>query len=175
MNQQEYIKKALRSESKDYKFQSTGDITPRIEHAVYGLVTEAGELLDAIKKAKIYGQKLDKVNVVEELGDIMWYRNFKNPEDVATAFGTSGHTGFLSNEFDPSAFKLLSCARSHEDGLDGYSISPFTFRLPNHDFGFLRPKKSFEDAITFPPELDVVGSSAYDTSGELFDGILEVV
>jgi len=73
MNQQEYIKKALRSESKDYKFQSTGDITPRIEHAVYGLVTEAGELLDAIKKAKIYGQKLDKVNVVEELGDIMWY------------------------------------------------------------------------------------------------------
>jgi hypothetical protein len=127
---------------------------------------ETGDALD---------NNFDVVDLSREqpkIGDIMWYRNFKNPEDVATAFGTSGHTGFLSNEFDPSAFNLLSCARSHEDGLDGYSISPFTFRLPNHDFGFLRPKKSLEDAITFPLELDVVGSSTYDTSGELFDGIL---
>lgn len=73
MNSNEYIKKALKTESKDYKFKSTGDVTPRIEHAVYGLVTESGELLDAIKKAKIYGQDLDKVNIVEELGDLMWY------------------------------------------------------------------------------------------------------
>ena len=38
-----------------------------------GIVTEAGELMDSIKKAKIYGQKLDKTNLIEELGDIMWY------------------------------------------------------------------------------------------------------
>lgn len=73
MNSNEYIEKALKTESKDYKFKATGDVTPRIEHAVYGFVTESGELLDAVKKAKIYGQDLDKVNMIEEMGDLMWY------------------------------------------------------------------------------------------------------
>ena|SRR3990167_4488290 len=73
MNSNEYIKKALKTESKDYRFKPTADVTPRIEHAVYGLVTESAELLDAVKKAKIYGQDLDKVNIIEEMGDIMWY------------------------------------------------------------------------------------------------------
>jgi len=73
MNQKEYIKLALRSESENYKFIGTGKVTPRIEHAIYGVVTEAGELMGAIKKAKIYGQDLDRVNLIEEMGDLMWY------------------------------------------------------------------------------------------------------
>lgn len=73
MKPSEYIKQAKRTEPKTYKFRKTGEVTPRIEHAVMGIVTEAGELMDSIKKAKIYGQKLDKTNLIEELGDIMWY------------------------------------------------------------------------------------------------------
>lgn len=42
-------------------------------HGSMGMVTEAGELMDALKKNLIYGAKLDKVNVQEELGDIGWY------------------------------------------------------------------------------------------------------
>lgn len=38
-----------------------------------GLVTETGEIFDAIKKAKIYGKKLDRVNIAEEFGDMFWY------------------------------------------------------------------------------------------------------
>lgn len=38
-----------------------------------GAVTEVGELMDAIKKSKIYGRSLDRVNLVEEMGDVMWY------------------------------------------------------------------------------------------------------
>lgn len=38
-----------------------------------GVAGEAGELLDAIKKAWIYGLPLDVENVVEELGDILFY------------------------------------------------------------------------------------------------------
>ncbi len=45
----------------------------RIEHGVIGIVTEAGELMDAVKKTKIYRKELDKVNLIEELGDIFWY------------------------------------------------------------------------------------------------------
>lgn len=39
-------------------------------HAAIGICGEAGELLDAIKKHVIYGKPLDRVNVIEELGDI---------------------------------------------------------------------------------------------------------
>lgn len=42
-------------------------------HMVIGVSTEAGELLDQYKKGFAYGKKLDKVNIVEELGDLLWY------------------------------------------------------------------------------------------------------
>ncbi len=72
MTPTEYIQKALRTEA-PYRFEPTGDVTVRIEHAVMGTVTEAGELMDAVKKAKINGRALDRVNLVEEVGDVMWY------------------------------------------------------------------------------------------------------
>ena len=42
-------------------------------HAVYGVSGEAGELADAVKKHQVYGQPLNVDNVMEELGDLMWY------------------------------------------------------------------------------------------------------
>lgn len=42
-------------------------------HAAMGCVTEAGELLDAVKKTVIYGKPLDRTNLIEEGGDILWY------------------------------------------------------------------------------------------------------
>lgn len=42
-------------------------------HMAMGVAGEAGELLDAIKKATIYKKKLDIENVVEELGDIEFF------------------------------------------------------------------------------------------------------
>lgn len=42
-------------------------------HATLGLSGEAGELLDAVKKRVIYGKPLDIDNVVEEVGDIIFY------------------------------------------------------------------------------------------------------
>jgi len=43
------------------------------EHGILGIATEAGELLDALKKAIFYGKPLDLVNIKEEIGDAMWY------------------------------------------------------------------------------------------------------
>lgn len=42
-------------------------------HMAVGIVGEAGELLDAIKKQAIYGKPLDREHVIEELGDIEFY------------------------------------------------------------------------------------------------------
>lgn len=72
MTPSEYIQNALRTES-PYQFEATGDVTPRLEHGVMGAVTEVGELMAAIKKSKIYSRRLDRVNLVEEIGDVMWY------------------------------------------------------------------------------------------------------
>jgi len=44
-----------------------------IIHMVMGISGEAGELLDAIKKATIYRKPIDMENVIEELGDIEFY------------------------------------------------------------------------------------------------------
>ena len=49
--------------------QGEGDVEfVRLLHAIIGITTEAGELVEALLE-----QKLDKVNVMEELGDVMWY------------------------------------------------------------------------------------------------------
>lgn len=42
-------------------------------HMAVGVSGEAGELLDAVKKAVIYQKPLDRANVVEELGDLEFY------------------------------------------------------------------------------------------------------
>ncbi len=45
----------------------------RLLHAAIGIATEAGEILDALKKHLFYGKPLDFPNMVEESGDVRWY------------------------------------------------------------------------------------------------------
>ncbi len=42
-------------------------------HALIGISTESGELLDAFKKHIFYGKEIDQANIKEEIGDLMWY------------------------------------------------------------------------------------------------------
>ena len=42
-------------------------------HMAVGVLGELGELLDAVKKSIIYRKPLDRDNLTEELGDIMFY------------------------------------------------------------------------------------------------------
>lgn len=44
-----------------------------ILHALMGVTTECGELMDQLKKHLIYGKPLDDVNIFEEDGDLRWY------------------------------------------------------------------------------------------------------
>lgn len=53
-------------------------------HCLVGILTEAGELGDTIKKHVYYGQALDVENLVEELGDLGFYVN-----NLATTIGVA--------------------------------------------------------------------------------------
>ena len=66
MSLNNYQKQAIRTAKiEGFKFNIT--------HAAMGLAGEAGEFTDCIKKYVIYGQSLDRINAVEELGDILWF------------------------------------------------------------------------------------------------------
>lgn len=70
-----YIKLALKTELKDYesvKNRYTVQIA-RLTHAVTGMCTESAEFLDMLKKHVNYGKPFDKVNAIEEIGDLLWY------------------------------------------------------------------------------------------------------
>lgn len=72
MKPMEYQALATSTEIDDYS-DSNARLNPRIIHGLLGLSTEAGELQDAFKKTYYYGKPLDKENVAEEIGDVMWY------------------------------------------------------------------------------------------------------
>jgi NTP pyrophosphatase (non-canonical NTP hydrolase) len=63
---------ALVKDGHKIKGELTGDECHTI-HMIMGICGEAGELLDAVKKAVIYRKNLDRTNVIEELGDIEFY------------------------------------------------------------------------------------------------------
>lgn len=45
----------------------------RLLHGAIGIATESGEFLDALKKHLYYGKSLDNTNLIEELGDLLFY------------------------------------------------------------------------------------------------------
>ncbi len=81
MSPREYMGLALRTErTPDFVVEQAPSSTltsarmlARLLHGAIGLCTEAGELQDAIKKNLIYGIMIDRVNIIEEIGDLMWY------------------------------------------------------------------------------------------------------
>jgi NTP pyrophosphatase (non-canonical NTP hydrolase) len=45
----------------------------RLNHAVLGMAGEVGELAGALEKWLYYGRALDRENLIEEMGDLLWY------------------------------------------------------------------------------------------------------
>lgn len=76
MNHSEYTHNVLMTESNDFnaiRSRMQPEQSIRLLHAVMGLATESGELMDALKKHFFYGKPLDFVNLKEEFGDKEWY------------------------------------------------------------------------------------------------------
>lgn len=78
MDNTTYLKGVLTTESNDFEAiakRLQDPKTIRLLHAAQGMVTEAGEFMDQLKKHIFYGSTLDEVNLIEELGDSRWYEN----------------------------------------------------------------------------------------------------
>lgn len=71
MTYQQFVS-ALVKDGDKIKQELTGNECHTI-HMIMGISGEVGELLDAVKKSVIYRKQLDRVNVIEELGDIEFY------------------------------------------------------------------------------------------------------
>lgn len=50
-----------------------GDKSEWLENAIYGIIGEAGEIVDLVKKHKWQGHTLNAEDVALELGDLLWY------------------------------------------------------------------------------------------------------
>jgi len=68
----EQMVSALKKSGNDIVKTITGTQADLLHMAV-GVVGEAGELIDAVKKHVIYGKELDRDNMIEELGDIEFF------------------------------------------------------------------------------------------------------
>ena len=68
MDANEYQELCKRTGSPEFNFPNV-----KLLHAAMGCVTESAELMDAMKKAMFYGHKIDRTNIIEELGDLTWY------------------------------------------------------------------------------------------------------
>jgi NTP pyrophosphatase (non-canonical NTP hydrolase) len=76
MNSTEYIKTVIARESKDNKSiirRLKSYRAVRLLHACMGINTESGELTDILKKYVFYGKEIDIPNIIEEIGDLLWY------------------------------------------------------------------------------------------------------
>lgn len=85
-----------------------------LTHMAMGVAGEAGELLDAIKKSVMYRKPLDRENVLEECGDILFFvqgilNHFSSKEEDSVTIhdvirmnteklSKRYHTGRYSNE-----------------------------------------------------------------------------
>lgn len=76
MNNQDYMKNARITAPVDDSLITSRlgkENTIRLLHASIGIQTEGGEIADALKRYIFYGKPVDKINLVEEAGDLLWY------------------------------------------------------------------------------------------------------
>lgn len=76
----EYVRLAMRTECEELEPLArmcplNGDplLPIRLAHALLGISGEAGELSENVKKWIFYGRPLDRQEMKEELGDLLWY------------------------------------------------------------------------------------------------------
>jgi len=74
MNTREYLELSAKTDAPiDNAAQIRACDVLDLDHVADGLVTEAGEFKDVLKKYKFYAKELDYINLIEEMGDILWY------------------------------------------------------------------------------------------------------
>lgn len=77
VNNVQYVEAAVSTKSDKFYQPVVGQTGPNIDidilHAIVGISTESGEILDVAKKSMFYGKPVDYTNLDEEMGDVLWY------------------------------------------------------------------------------------------------------
>lgn len=76
MNPKTYLEKSARTDHSDYAQvveRISNAETAKLIHYQLGIGSESGELQNALKRWVAYGKPIDKTNIKEELGDVLWY------------------------------------------------------------------------------------------------------
>lgn len=73
MKADDYLKDSARTNRRKDDGKDLSAMQIECLHGAMGASTEANELLDMMKKNIFYGKDIDVVNIVEEVGDILWY------------------------------------------------------------------------------------------------------
>lgn len=79
----------------------------RILHASIGVITEGGELVEALEKG-FAGEELDFVNIAEENGDVDWYQ--------AILYNIAKERGLSINEEDVRERNVRKLMKRYPDG-----------------------------------------------------------
>lgn len=110
----EFQKECLRTEKTPEYYNVGLGLTSvsaaRLDHASRGMITEAGEMMDMLKKHFAYGKPFDRVNLLEELGDWMWYVSL-----ATDSLGLSIETVLTP----PDVYKQVSFPEDHLQDLHG--------------------------------------------------------
>lgn len=91
MQADNYPNACATTESRKSEILLDGACQTRFLHAILGITTESGELTDLFKKWLFYGRRFTAEQVIEELGDLLWYTGILmhemqvSPEEVMTA------------------------------------------------------------------------------------------
>lgn len=67
MTEQQYIAEILRT------YAGANEPSSKLTLGALGLAGEAGEVIDLIKKHVFQGHTIDQAQLLDELGDVLWY------------------------------------------------------------------------------------------------------
>lgn len=96
-----------------------------ILHMKMGIITEAAEVVDILKKKHAYGKDIDIPHLKEELGDIMWYAanycKFMNM-DFANVIDNITYEPLYDRSTDFSMYELMELIVINATALDINSV-----------------------------------------------------
>jgi len=102
-----------------------GNEANNILHMKMGIITEAAEVVDILKKKHAYGKDIDYPHLKEELGDILWYAanycKFMNM-DFANLIDNITYEPLYDRSTDFSMYELMELILINATALDINSI-----------------------------------------------------
>lgn len=182
MNANEYQRLVKRTECHQReafkRVEDTDDLMGiRLVHSIIGLSGEVGELASAIERVFWYGQKIDRDNIREEIGDCLWY--------IAEACNSLGF--HMAEVMDSNIRKLrqrypqkFSCDDAKEENRNRQTEADVVkepYRDVRKDSGTVVAPKGHGSIMedTANEELNVCGPSGcgYELSRTEMDAVLE--